>query len=350
MNKLFKRSGKQEKAPSRITNDTILEHREQVLAGGRKFKYPLQYAKHKLVINTIIIAIVALVLAALFGWWQLYLRQDTSTFSYRVTAVLGLPAATVDGASVRYSDYLLRFRGSEHVLKQKQQLAADRDDMARQLTFLKQRAMNEVITEAYAAKVAEEKGISVTDQELDQYIARQRQTAMGEVTERTYLAAVYDQLGWDAGEYREVMRAKLLLHRVKFAVEESAKDTALRAKELVDTSGVSWAELVVTLRASSPSVEYIESGMVFHANQDDGLAAAAMAMEVGKVSNIIESKTGAGYYIVRTLDKTDTRVGYEAIKVPLSTFDALMKKLRDDQKVHMYIAIPNEEEVQSNAN
>ena len=26
----------------RITNETVAEHRERVLAGGRKFKYPLQ--------------------------------------------------------------------------------------------------------------------------------------------------------------------------------------------------------------------------------------------------------------------------------------------------------------------
>ena len=27
--------------PSRITNDTVAEHREKVLAGGRKHKYPI---------------------------------------------------------------------------------------------------------------------------------------------------------------------------------------------------------------------------------------------------------------------------------------------------------------------
>ena len=39
--------------------EKVEERREEVLTRGRKFKYPLQYAKHKLVINTIIIAVVA---------------------------------------------------------------------------------------------------------------------------------------------------------------------------------------------------------------------------------------------------------------------------------------------------
>ena len=49
-----KRSAEAEQ-PSRITNETVAEHRERILAGGRRFKYPVQYARHRLVINTIII-------------------------------------------------------------------------------------------------------------------------------------------------------------------------------------------------------------------------------------------------------------------------------------------------------
>ena len=45
-----------EKLPTRITNDTVAEHREKVLAGGRKLKYPLQYTRRKLVRNTILIS------------------------------------------------------------------------------------------------------------------------------------------------------------------------------------------------------------------------------------------------------------------------------------------------------
>ena len=48
LNKLRKPSArKQAVAPARITNDTVAEHRQRVIAGGRKFKYPIQYARHK---------------------------------------------------------------------------------------------------------------------------------------------------------------------------------------------------------------------------------------------------------------------------------------------------------------
>ena len=90
--------------------EKVEERREEVLAQGRKFKYPMQYAKHKLVINTVIVAVVAIVLMVVMGWMLLYKVQDTSEMIYRVTQVLPVPVAEVDGEKVRYSDYLMIFR------------------------------------------------------------------------------------------------------------------------------------------------------------------------------------------------------------------------------------------------
>lgn len=92
--------------------EKVEERREEVLAQGRKFKYPMQYAKHKLVINTVIVAVVAIVLMVVMGWMLLYKVQDTSEMIYRVTQVLPVPVAEVDGEKVRYSDYLMIFRSN----------------------------------------------------------------------------------------------------------------------------------------------------------------------------------------------------------------------------------------------
>ena len=97
-----------EESPARITNETVAEHREKVLAGGRKFKYPVQYQKHKLVVNSIIIAVVAIVLLTILGWYQLYVAQNNSQLMYRITQIIPVSVASVDGEPVRYSDYLMR--------------------------------------------------------------------------------------------------------------------------------------------------------------------------------------------------------------------------------------------------
>ena len=48
---------KQSEDIKKTEREKVDERREEVLARGRKFKYPLQYSKHKLVFNTIIIEI-----------------------------------------------------------------------------------------------------------------------------------------------------------------------------------------------------------------------------------------------------------------------------------------------------
>ena len=102
INKLFK---KNEPIPSsRITSETVAQHRERILAGGRKFKYPIQYARHRLVINAILISVASIIVISVIGWWQLYIAQNTSEFMYRVVKVVPVPVAVVDGQSVLFSD------------------------------------------------------------------------------------------------------------------------------------------------------------------------------------------------------------------------------------------------------
>ncbi len=67
------------------------------MAQGRKFKYPMQYAKHKLIINTILVAIAAIILMVVAGWFMLYKIQDTGDMIYRVTQVIPVPVAEVAG-------------------------------------------------------------------------------------------------------------------------------------------------------------------------------------------------------------------------------------------------------------
>lgn len=49
------------KEKPRTEREKVEQRREEVLAQGRKFKYPMQYAKHKLMVNTVLVAIAAIV-------------------------------------------------------------------------------------------------------------------------------------------------------------------------------------------------------------------------------------------------------------------------------------------------
>src|SRR5512138_1289424 len=96
LNKLFKPSAKPPETGGRITNETVAEHRERVLAGGRKFKYPVQYKKHRILFMSIIIAVLAVLVFVAFFVYQLYLAQAYDRFTYGLTRVLPVPVARVD--------------------------------------------------------------------------------------------------------------------------------------------------------------------------------------------------------------------------------------------------------------
>src|SRR4051794_19422228 len=75
----------------RITNETVEDHREDVLSKGRKHIYPLQHSKHRIV--RISLSLFALVIVAFFIICavSLYKFQNTSGFIYGVTKIIPFP-------------------------------------------------------------------------------------------------------------------------------------------------------------------------------------------------------------------------------------------------------------------
>jgi len=225
MKKVFnklRRTPVEAEQPARITTDTIAEHREKILAGGRRFKYPVQYARHKLVINAILISVAALLALLGLGYWQLYGAQNSSDFMYRVTRVVPLPVAVIDGEQVRYSDYLLKYRGSIHYLREIEGVNFSSEDGQRQADFVKNQELNDTIADAYAKKLARELDITVTEVELEEVLRQQRISGQSEQSEAAYYTTIRDYYGWSADEYREITRTKLLRQKVSYAIDEKA--------------------------------------------------------------------------------------------------------------------------------
>lgn len=340
LNKIRRKSEPEQS--SRITTETIAEHRERILAGGRRFKYPIQYARHKLVINAILISIATIALLIVVGWWQLYPAQNTSDFMYRVTRVLPVSVATVDGEPVRYSDYLMKYRSSIHYLVEKEQLNLNTEDGRRQSDFVKSQAMSDAIADTYAAKIAKERNITVSDAELETFLRLQRNSADGVVSEATYNAVIMDYYGWSPDEYRHAMKSKLLRQKVAFAVDEKASQTAEQTAGVITGGETNLQKVETAVNKTAPiDVEYGTFGWVPKTNQDGGLAAAAAGLKKGQISSAISSTAGDGYYFVKLIDSNETQVNYQYIRVPLTTFTEQVTAIEaDESKTKIRIDIP----------
>ena len=347
--RLFRKKDKEIKAvPQRITNETVAEHRERILAGGRRFKYPMQYARHRLVFNTIIITVAALLFITLIGWWQLYPMQNTSTFFYRVTRVLPLPAASIDGEQVRYSDYLMYYNSSAHYLQRSEQLNLQSEDGKRQLDFIKRKSMDNVLSDAYAVKKARELGIKVTNEQVNQVIDADRNTVNGRISQETYDASALNVLGWSPDEYRQDIRSKLIRQEVAYAIDEAAKQKQSQAAVLVTQPNADFDKIAAELGGEGKAkVEVGISGLVPHTNHDGGLSSAAVKLEKNQISGVIKTTTGDGYYFVRVLEKSDTQINYAFLKIPLTAFSEQLAALKRDNKVSEYISVPKIDDSQT---
>lgn len=326
---------------ARITSETVADHRERILAGGRRFKYPIQYARHKLVFNAIAISIVALIVVIVIGWWQLYKVQNTSEFMYRVTKVIPVSVANIDGQPVLYSDYLMKYISSAHYLEQKEQINFKTDNGKKQLEYIKQQSMQDAIADAYAVKMAHKLNISVTDSELGVFLKEQRQSSDGEISEKTYNAVILDYYGWSPSEYRYVTKIKLLRQKVAYTMDKNALNAIGSVVSVLKDSPASNLQGLVTNIFERYGVKavYGTSGWVPKTNQDGGLTVEATKLQKLQTSQVIKSTTGSGYYVIKLLDVNDTKVTYEYIQVPLSVFTKALDDTIAQHKVKKYISV-----------
>lgn len=330
--------GKKKKSKA-ITQQNLEESREEILAKGKKFRYPFQYAKHRLVIITILISIVALATFGIIGWIQLYKVQNTSDVMYRFTRAFGLPVAKIDGVSVRYSDYLMLYRSSIKSIERQQGTLDNSEDSNRLRDYYKRQALSSAEEYSYAMAKLDEIGKGVTDAEIDEVI-NEHKTIDGEVrSDSAFSGIVRDNFGLSIDEYRRMI--KLSLAKKKYSAEIDS-----RAKSLV-------SEIAKALEGEKDFGKISEayknndifdfetlSEMVDSTNLDSGRASKAMSLkEVGDVSEGFISKNGDGYYFVKLTAREGNKVKYDSIWVRFTEFDKKMQEIRNDNKIDEYIEV-----------
>lgn len=220
----------------RITNETVAEHREEVLKGARRFKYPLEHSKHKIVTVTASLLVTALLAFFLGTTISLYKLQSTSGFIYHVTQVVPFPIAKVGKHYVSYENYLFELRRYMHYYRTQQQVDFTSKSGKFQLDTYKPKAMQKIVDNVYVKDLASQHNISVSDDEVRDALGMLR--VQNRLTSDKELASVINRFyDWSIDDLKRELHQELLAQKVAAALDEQTSTKAASVLKQIKAGG-----------------------------------------------------------------------------------------------------------------
>lgn len=279
----------------RITNETVAEHREEVLKGARKYKYPLEHSKHKIVIVSSSILVIALVSFFIYTVFSLYRFQSTSLFTYHVTQIVPFPVARADGRWVSYENYLFELRRYMHYYETQQQVDFQSDSGKYQLNTYRPKALQSVIDMAYIKKLAAQNNVHVSESEVNDAIATLRaQNQLGSNNEE--LASVTKKFfGWSINDLKRQLRDELLAQKVAAKLDKTANTKAQSVLTQLH-NGADFAKLAAQ-NSDDPATksnggQYYDTAITMGSQEVPPQVVRKLAtMKPGEISDIITTAT-----------------------------------------------------------
>jgi hypothetical protein len=325
-------------AAPRITNETVAEHREQVLKKARKHIIPLAHSKHQVVILTSTLFILAVVSFFTYVTLALYKFHQSSTFMYRVTQVIPFPVAKTGKDFVAYENYLFELRHYKHYYETQQKLNFNEESGKQQLTAFETQARQKVVDDAIVRKLAKQNGVSVSDKEVKGQIDLVRsQNRLGE-NDKVFEDVLKDYWGWTVNDFKRSLKQQMLAAKLVAKLDTATNDHAKAA--LAELQG--GADFAAVAKKYSDDQTTRDNGgeygaVINRTNRD--LTAqtvdALFKLQPGQHSDIIN--TGYTLEIVKNLELQGDRVRGAHIVFNFKDVNTYIDPVKEKQKTTVYI-------------
>lgn len=325
----------------RITNDTVGEHREEVLSSARKYIYPLQHSRHRIVRISIALFVTVVVVFFAVCMLSLYKLQNTSGFIYDVTRIVPFPVAKEGKTWISYESYLFELRRNMHYYHTQQGTDFSTKSGKAQLARLKQQAMNEVIQAAYVKQLADQHHVSVSDQDVTNQVNLLRtQNRLGN-SDRVYREVLSEFFGWSEADQRRELKQQLLQQAVVAKLDTATNARAQAAFNQL-TAGADFAA-VAKQYSDDPATrdnggQYPNAITPNDSNIPPAITAQLFKLKPSQTSTIIN--TGYTLEIVKVLDSTGNSVHAAHIQFNFKDINTYVRPLEAKQPVHVYIKLP----------
>jgi len=322
----------------RITNETVSEHREEVLSSARKYIYPLQHSKHSIVKISLGLFVTVIVAFFVLCGLSLYKFQNTSGFIYDVTRIVPFPVAKAGGSWISYESYLFELRRNMHYYQTQQQANFSTKDGRDQLRRLKQQAMAQVIQNAYVKQLAGQNGVKVTDQQVDAEVALvQNQSRLGS-NNRVFKEVLSEYWGWSEADFKRELKQQLLKQAVVAKLDTRTDQQAKNALAKLH-NGEDFAKLAGE-ESEDPATKANGGQYPAPLTPTDrelapAITAAIFKLQPGQISGIIN--TGYTLEIVKVLDKSGDTVHAAHIQYNLQDINTYIKPVQTKDPSHQFI-------------
>ena len=324
----------------RITNETVAEHREDVLKSARKYIYPLQHSRHRVVRVSLALLSGVVILFFAYCGLALYKFQSTNGFIYDVTKVIPFPVAKAGPRWISYESYLFELKRNMHYYQTQQQANFSTRDGKIQLTRLKQQALAQVSDDAYVKELAARDHVSVSQQDVNNEVSLVRsQNRLGS-NDRVFKDVLNQFWGWNEADFKRELQAQLLQQAVVTKL-----DTATTARaNLVLTQLKGGADFAAVASTASDDLSTRPTGgqypmIITQTDRDIApqITAALFGLKPGQISSIIN--TGYTLEIVKSIDHAGSNLHGSHIQFTLQPITKYTKPLSLQQKRHTYIKL-----------
>jgi hypothetical protein len=325
----------------RITNETVAEHREEILRGARKYMYPLEHSKHKIVIITSALILLALITFFITSAVELYKVQSTSKVTYRITQVIPFPVAKAGKHFILYENYLFELRRYMYYYQSQQQVDFSSDSGKRQLVAYKPKAMERVIQDAYVKELAEKHGIRVSNSEVADAVALLRAQNMLQ-TNKDLESVTRRFYGWSISDLERELKQELLAQKVAAALDtdaiKRADDVLKQAQNGGDFSKLASQYSDDTSTKNSGGVYADTAISTGNQTVSPVIVRELPKMKPGEVSRIITTPTA--FEIIKLLEVSqDNKYKVAHIQIAFKPITTFTKPISDTTKVHHFIQI-----------
>ncbi len=322
-----------------ITNQTVAEHREDVLKRARKFKYPLQHSKHRVLIISLIITILALGSFVVYAGVLLYRQQSTSAFGYNITKLAPFPVARLDGDFVPYERYLFELRHYLYYKRTQENLDFNSAEGKSQYEGIRKLTLQKVLRDEYVRKLAKQNGVTVSKKEIDTAVTQLRgqQVISDNKTFEGVLRSFYD---WSESDLRRVLYQQLLRQKILAVID---KDKVAKAESVLQQikAGADFGEMA---KANSDDLETKAAGglidRVITRSSRDFTAAQLETIYTLKVNQISDvTETPRGLEIMKVLENDGQKVKIAHILIAYRDLDQYLDEQLTTKKLTKYIKI-----------